>query len=127
MPLLDLFWTMLWLFLFFLWIWLLISLFSDIFRRDDIGGWGKAGWVFFLIVLPLLGALIYLVAEGGDMAQRQVADAKKMQTAQDEYIRSVAGGGGGSTADELEKLARLRESGTITAEEFDSQKAKLLG
>ncbi|HXV70168.1 MAG TPA: SHOCT domain-containing protein [Acidimicrobiia bacterium] len=127
MPLLDLFWTMLWLFLFFLWIWLLISLFSDIFRRDDIGGWGKAGWVFFLIVLPLLGALIYLIAEGGDMAQRQVADAKKMQTAQDEYIRSVAGGGGGSTADELEKLARLRESGTITAEEFDSQKAKLLG
>lgn len=127
MPLLDLFWTMLWLFLFFLWIWLLISLFSDIFRRDDIGGWGKAGWVFFLIVLPLLGALIYLVAEGGDMAQRQVADAKKMQAAQDEYIRSVAGGGGGSTADELEKLARLRESGTITAEEFDSQKAKLLG
>jgi len=130
MPLLDLFWTMLWLFLFFLWIWLLISLFSDIFRRDDIGGWGKAGWVFFLIVLPLLGALIYLIAEGGDMAQRQVADAKKMQAAQDEYIRSVAGGGGGgggSTADELEKLAKLRDSGTITAEEFAAQKAKLLG
>ncbi|HEX6286126.1 MAG TPA: SHOCT domain-containing protein [Acidimicrobiia bacterium] len=128
MPLLDLFWTMLWLFLFFLWIWLLISLFSDIFRRDDLGGWGKAGWVFFLIVLPLLGALIYLIAEGGDMAERQVADARKMQAAQDEYIRSVAGGGGGaSTADELEKLARLRDAGTITADEFAAQKAKLLG
>ena len=128
MPLLDLFWTMLWLFLFFLWIWLLISLFSDIFRRDDIGGWGKAGWVFFLIVLPLLGALIYLIAEGGDMAERQVADARKMQAAQDEYIRSVAGGGGGaSTADELEKLAKLRDAGTITADEFAAQKAKLLG
>lgn len=128
MPLLDLFWTMLWLFLFFLWIWLLISLFSDIFRRDDLGGWGKAGWVFFLIVLPLLGALIYLIAEGGDMAERQVADARKMQAAQDEYIRSVAGGGGGaSTADELEKLARLRDAGTITADEFAAQKARLLG
>jgi hypothetical protein len=125
MPLLDLFWAMLWLFLFFLWIWLLISLFSDIFRRDDIGGWGKAGWVFFLIVLPLLGALVYLIAEGGDMAQRQVSDAKAMQKAQEDYIRNVAGGGG-SAADELEKLAKLRDSGTISNEEFEAQKAKLL-
>lgn len=125
MPLLDLFWAMLWLFLFFLWIWLLISLFSDIFRRDDIGGWGKAGWVFFLIVLPLLGALVYLIAEGGDMAQRQVSDAKAMQRAQEDYIRNVAGGGG-SAADELEKLAKLRDSGTISNEEFEAQKARLL-
>jgi len=125
MPLLDLFWAMLWLFLFFLWIWLLISLFSDIFRRDDIGGWGKAGWVFFLIVLPLLGALVYLIAEGGDMAHRQVSDAKAMQKAQEDYIRNVAGGGG-SAADELEKLAKLRDSGTISNEEFEAQKAKLL-
>jgi hypothetical protein len=131
MPLLDLFWTMLWFFLFFMWIWLLISLFADIFRRDDIGGWGKAGWVFFLIVLPLLGALIYLIAEGGDMAQRRVDDARKMQAAQDDYIRSVAGGGGGgggaSAADELEKLAKLRDSGALTDDEFAAQKAKLLG
>jgi hypothetical protein len=125
MPLLDLFWAMLWLFLFFLWIWLLISLFSDIFRRDDIGGWGKAGWVFFLIVLPLLGALVYLIAEGGDMAHRQVSDAKAMQKAQEDYIRNVAGGGG-SAADELEKLAKLRDSGTISNEEFEAEKAKLL-
>jgi Short C-terminal domain/Phospholipase_D-nuclease N-terminal len=127
MPLLDLFWTMLWFFLFILWIWLLISLFSDIFRRDDIGGWGKAGWVFFLIFLPLLGALIYLIAEGKGMAERQVSDAKAMKAAQDDYIRNVAGGGGGaSAADELTKLASLRDAGTITAEEFDAQKAKLL-
>lgn len=128
MPLLDLFWTMLWFFLFILWIWLLISLFSDIFRRDDIGGWGKAGWVFFLIFLPLLGALIYLIADGKGMAERQVKDAQDMKKAQDDYIRSVAGGGGGgaSTADELSKLASLRDAGTITAEEFEAQKAKLL-
>lgn len=127
MPLLDLFWTMLWFFLFILWIWLLISLFSDIFRRDDIGGWGKAGWVFFLIFLPLLGALIYLIADGKGMAERQVKDAQDMKKAQDDYIRSVASGGGGaSTADELSKLASLRDAGTITAEEFEAQKAKLL-
>ena len=127
MPLLDLFWTMLWFFLFILWIWLLISLFSDIFRRDDIGGGGKAGWVFFLIFLPLLGALIYLIADGKGMAERQVKDAQDMKKMQDDYIRSVASGGGGaSAADELSKLAALRDAGTITAEEFDAQKAKLL-
>ena len=126
MPLLDLFWTMLWLFLFFLWIWLLISLFADIFRRDDIGGWGKAGWVFFLIVLPLLGALVYIIAEGKGMAERQVKDAKDMQAAQADYIRSVAGSGGASTADQLEKLAALHDAGKLTDDEFASQKAKLL-
>jgi hypothetical protein len=125
MPLLDLFWTMLWLFLFFLWIWLLISLFGDIFRRDDLSGWGKAGWVFFLIVLPLLGALIYLIANGDGMAQRQVKDAKAVQQAQEDYIRSVAGSGGG-TADELEKLAKLHDAGKLTDEEFQAQKARLL-
>lgn len=127
MPLLDLFWTMLWFFLFFMWIWLLITLFADIFRRD-MSGWAKAGWVLFLIVLPFLGALVYLIANGGDMAERQVKDAMKMQAAQEDYIRSVAGGGGGaSTADEIEKLAKLRDSGALTAEEFAAQKAKLLG
>lgn len=130
MPLLDLFWTMLWLFLFIMWIWLLIALFTDIFRRDDIGGWGKAGWVFFLIILPLLGALVYLIAEGGKMAERQVKDAQAMQKAQEEYIRTVAGGsgggGGGSAADEIAKLASLRDSGALSEEEFAAQKAKLL-
>jgi hypothetical protein len=127
MPLLDLFWTMLWLFLFIMWIWLLISLFSDILRREDMSGWGKAAWVLFLIVLPLLGALIYLIGNGTGMAERQVNDAKAMKAAQDEYIRSVASGGGGaSAADELEKLAKLKASGALTEEEFSAQKAKLL-
>ena len=126
MPLFDLFWTMLWLFLFILWIWLLISLFSDIFRRDDLSGWGKAGWVLFLIVLPLLGSLIYLIANGDDMAQRQVRDAKAMQKAQEDYIRTVAGSGGVSAADELAKLAGLHDSGRLTDQEFAAQKAKLL-
>lgn len=124
MPLLDLFWTMLWLFLFIAWIWLLISIFADIFRRD-MSGVGKAGWVLVLIVVPLLGALIYLIANGGDMQERQVKVARAAQQAQDDYIRSVAGGG--STADELEKLATLRDAGTLTAEEFEAQKARLLG
>lgn len=125
MPLFDLFWTMLWFFLFFVWIWLLITIFADLFRRDDIGGWGKAGWVLFVIVLPLLGVLIYLIADGKGMSERQVKDAYAMQQAQDDYIRSVAGSSG-STAEELEKLAKLRDAGTISAEEFDTQKAKLL-
>jgi hypothetical protein len=126
MPLLDLFWTMLWLFLFFLWIWLLIALFADIFRRDDLGGWGKAGWVFFMIVLPFLGALIYVIANGDGMAERRVKDVQAAQAAQDDYIRSVAGGGGASTADQLEKLAALHDAGKLTDDEFAAQKAKLL-
>jgi hypothetical protein len=123
MPLLDLFWTMLWFFLFIMWIWLLISIFSDIFRRE-MSGWAKAGWVFFLIVLPLLGALIYLIANGGDMQARTVRDYQAMESAQKDYIRQVAGTG--SAADELEKLAGLRDSGVISAEEFAAQKAKIL-
>jgi hypothetical protein len=123
MPLLDLFWTMLWFFLFIMWIWLLISIFSDIFRRD-MSGWAKAGWVFFLIVLPLLGALVYLIANGGDMQARTVKDYQAMESAQKDYIRQVAGTG--SAADELEKLAGLRDSGVISEDEFAVQKAKLL-
>jgi hypothetical protein len=123
MPILDLFWTMLWFFLFFIWIWLLITIFSDIFRRE-MSGWAKAGWIFFLIVLPLLGALIYLIANGGDMQVRQAKDYADMEAAQQDYIRQVAGSGG--TADELEKLAKLRDSGALTEEEFAAQKAKLL-
>jgi hypothetical protein len=114
---------MLWFFLFIMWIWLLISIFSDIFRRE-MSGWAKAGWVFFLIVLPLLGALIYLIANGGDMQARTVRDYQAMESAQKDYIRQVAGTG--SAADELEKLAGLRDSGVISAEEFAAQKAKIL-
>lgn len=125
MPLLDLFWTMLWFFMFFLWIWLLISLFSDIFRSDDLSGWGKAGWVIFMILLPFLGALVYLIARGKSMQERTLNQMAAREKATRSYIKDVAGAG--STADELTKLASLHERGVLTDQEFQSQKAALLG
>lgn len=124
MPLADLFWAMLWFFLFFVWIWLLISIFGDIFRSKDIGGWAKAFWILFVIILPLLGVLIYVIARGKGMSDRTASDAAAAQAAQQEYIRQVAGSG--STADELSKLAELRDQGTLTPEEFEARKAALL-
>lgn len=125
MPLMDLFWSMLWFFLFFMWIWLLISLFADIFRSDDLSGWGKAGWVIFLVVVPWLGALVYLIARGGSMQERTMADMAARERATRSYIQDVAGSG--STADEIAKLASLRDSGALTDQEFAQQKAALLG
>lgn len=125
MPILDIFWTMLWFFLFFIWIWMLISIFGDIFR-SDMSGWGKAGWSIFIIVLPLLGVLIYLIVHGGKMQERSVRAAQQMEQAQRDYIQSVAGSGSASTADELAKLAELKNQGVISDQEFEAQKAKLL-
>ncbi|HEU4917141.1 MAG TPA: SHOCT domain-containing protein [Acidimicrobiia bacterium] len=124
-PLLDLFWAMLWFFLFFAWIWLLISIFADIFRSDDLSGWAKAFWTIFVVVLPWLGVLVYLIARGGSMQERAMADVAAREKATRQYIQEVSGGGA-SAADELEKLGRLRDQGVITADEFDVQKAKLL-
>ena len=87
MPLLDVFWSMLWFFLFFAWIWLLISLFTDIFRSMDLSGWAKAGWTFFLIILPLLGALIYLIARGSSMQERAIVDMAHRNKMEGQYIR----------------------------------------
>jgi type VI protein secretion system component VasK len=126
MPLLDLFWTMLWFFLFIAWIWLLISIVTDIFRSDDLSGWGKALWILFVIVVPWLGALIYLIARGGKMQERSMRDATERAKAQRQYIQEVASTSGTSSAEELTKLAQLRDSGVITADEFEAQKAKLL-
>jgi hypothetical protein len=123
-PLLDIFWTMLWFFCFFIYIWLLIIIFTDIFRSHDMGGWAKAGWVIFVIVLPFLGILVYLIARGGKMHERQMSDASQAQQEFDSYVRDVAGSSG--TADQLSKLADLRQQGVITDAEFESQKAKLL-
>ena len=125
MPLFDLFWAMLWFFLFFLWIWLLISLFTDVFRSDDLSGWGKAGWVIFLVVAPFLGALVYLIARGKSMQERAMADMVAREKATRSYIKDAAGSS--STADELAKLASLRDRGVLTDQEFQSQKAALLG
>jgi len=124
-PLLNVFWWMLWFFMFMIWIWLLISIFGDIFRSDMSGG-VKALWVFFVIILPMLGVLVYLIANGSKMQERAMRQATDMKAAQDNYIKSVAGSGGG-TADELEKLSNLHGKGVLTDEEFAAQKAKLLG
>ena len=123
-PLLDLFWTILWIFGFIIWIWLLIMIFGDIFRSHDIGGWAKALWTIFVIVLPLLGILIYLIARGGGMHERAAQQAQQQQRAFDAYVRQSAGTT--NTADELAKLVDLKNSGALTDAEFEAQKAKLL-
>ena len=124
MPLLNLFFSMLWFFLFILWIWLVISIFIDIFRSDDIGGFAKAMWALFVIVLPLLGVLVYIIARGDSMNERAMKQAAAQEKAARQYIQEAAGGT--STADELAKLADLRKQGVLTDDEFAVQKAKLL-
>jgi ABC-type multidrug transport system fused ATPase/permease subunit len=125
MPLLDLLLAMFLFFIFIAWIWLLIRIFVDIFRSDDISGWVKALWVLFVIVLPFLGVLIYLIARGGKMQERAMREAEQRDVATREYIRSAADSEA-STSDEIAKLAQLRDEGTLTEDEFQAQKAKLL-
>jgi len=124
MPLLDLLFAMFWFFLFIAWIWLLIMVFIDIFR-SDMSGWVKALWVIFVIVLPLLGVLVYLIVEGDNMQKRAMKQATEQQQAQTAYIQSVAGSGD-NTADQLEKLKSLHDQGVLTDDEFAAQKAKVL-
>jgi hypothetical protein len=123
-PLLSIFWTMLEFFVFFLWIWLLIVIFSDIFRSRDMGGFAKAMWVLFVIILPFLGVLIYLIVRGGSMHERAAAQAQQQQKAFDDYVRTTAGGS--SQVDELAKLADLKAKGVLSDAEFEAQKTKLL-
>jgi len=123
-PLLDIFWTMLEIFIFFIWIYLLFVVFVDIFRSHDMGGLAKALWVIFIIILPILGILIYLIARGGGMHDRAEQAMKANQAAFDAQVREAAGSGG--TADDLSKLADLKAKGVITDEEFAAQKAKIL-
>lgn len=120
-------WSFIWFTLFFIWIWLLIVVFSDIFRSQDLGGWSKFFWIFFVIVMPYLGVFVYLIARGHKMGEHAIADAKARDEAAQAYIRQTVGATGGqSTAAELEKLAALRDSGVLSNEEFEAQKAKLL-
>ena len=123
-PLLNAFWTILYFFIFFLWLMILFRVIWDVFRSHDLGGWGKAGWLLFILVLPFLGVFVYLIARGGSMHER---DARVAQ-AQSQALRSWMqdGGAGVSTADELAKLADLREKGVINDNEFDRAKSKLL-
>ena len=125
-PILDVFLTMLYFFLFIIWIWLLIMVFMDIFRSHDMGGLAKALWVIFIIVLPFLGVFVYLIARGGKMHERAAQQAAQQQKAFDQYVKQAAGTPGRSTADQLSKLADLKSQGVLTDAEFDAQKAKIL-
>ena len=120
----QVFWSMLWFFLFFIWIYVLIVIFSDIFRSDDLSGWGKALWVIFVVILPWLGVLVYLIARGHKMHEHATADVAASDAAFKQYVRDSAGTT--STADQLAKLADLRDRGVLTPEEFEAQKAKIL-
>ena len=125
-PVLDAFLTMLYFFAFIIWIYLLFIVFVDIFRSHDMGGLAKALWVIFIIVLPYLGVLVYLIARGGKMHERAAQQAAQQQKAFDQYVRQAAGTSGDSTADQLSKLADLKSQGVLTDAEFDAQKAKIL-
>jgi energy-coupling factor transporter transmembrane protein EcfT len=120
----DILWTMIIFFAWVAWIWMLIVIFTDIFRRRDIGGWAKAAWIVFLIVIPFVGVLVYLIAEHQGMADRQAQQMQAAQDSTDQYIRSVAGGDG--AADQIAKGKELLDSGAITQAEFDSLKARAL-
>ena len=123
-PFLDVFWTMMVFFIWIIWFWLLITVFSDVFRRHDIGGFAKTLWIIFVIVLPYLGVFIYLIAEHKGMADRRMGEAQAAQAQFDDYVRQAAGSGG--AAAEIEKAKQLLDSGAISQAEFDSIKAKAL-
>ena len=110
-------------FFFVIWIWILITILSDLFRDHEISGWAKAAWVLFLVFIPFLTALIYLIARGDGMRDRAIKAQNEAKHHMDAYIREQAGG---SPADELHKLQELKEKGALSAEEFDTAKAKLL-
>ena len=123
-PLLDLIWTMLVFFLWIMWFWLLFTVWGDIFRRDDLSGWGKTGWLIFALVLPFLGVFVYLISQNKGMTTRNIEYAQGQQAQFDEYVRETAGSGG--AAAEIEKAKQLFDSGAISQAEFDSLKQKAL-
>jgi hypothetical protein len=117
---------MLWFFLFFIWIWLLIVIFSDIFRSPDLSGWGKALWTIFVIFLPYLGVFVYLIARGHKMSEHALESAKAQDAAMRAYVQDAAGTAA-SPASQLSQLADLKQHGLLTEQEFAAQKAKILG
>lgn len=124
-PLLDAFLTILYFFLWIIWIFILIRVIFDIFRSRDLHGWGKAGWFVFVIILPFLGVLVYLIVRGGTMHEREVQRAQTDQQAFDDYVRRTAGSST-SPADQLAKLAQLHDQGHLSDEEFQAEKTKIL-
>jgi hypothetical protein len=121
----QVFWSMLWFFLFFIWLWLLIMVFSDIFRSPDLSGWSKALWSIFVIVVPYLGVFVYLIARGHKMQEHAVDQAQKQDAAMRQYVQQAAGTT--SPADEIARLADLHAKGVISDAEFQQAKAKALG
>ena len=121
-PFMDVVWSMVIFFFWVIWIWIVITVLMDVFRRHDIGGFAKAAWVIFVVVLPWLGVLIYLIAQHDGMRDRSVKQAQAQQDAFDSYVRDTAGG----SVDEIAKAKELLDAGTITQAEFDALKAKAL-
>jgi hypothetical protein len=124
-PVLDVFWTMFQIFAFVVWFWLLFMVLMDVFRSTDLSGWGKAGWTIFVLFLPLIGILVYLIVRGRSMHQRAAQQAAQQEEALRSYVQEAAGSSA-SSADQLAKLADLRQRGVITSDEFDQEKSKVL-
>jgi len=122
----DFFWSMFVFFLWVMWFWLLFTIWTDIFRRDDISGVSKALWLGFTILLPFLGAFVYLITQDDGMTKRNVARARRDREQFDDYVRETAGGGGGGAAAEIERAKGLLDSGAITQAEFETLKANAL-
>ncbi|MFB8395686.1 SHOCT domain-containing protein [Streptomyces yangpuensis] len=125
-PLLNLFWTMLWFFLWVMWFFLLFKIITDIFRDHSLHGWGKAGWLILVLLVPFLGVFVYVIARGRSMHERDAKQMKENEAAFRSYVQQAAVGGGGGGADELSKLAALKDKGDLSQEEFDRAKARIL-
>lgn len=123
-PLLNAFWTMLVFFGFILWFWLLFAILGDLYSRHDVSGWGKAGWTVFVIVLPIIGVLTYLIVEGHSMGERRMKAAQKSQADFDDYVKSVSASN--SSTEEISRAKELLDSGAITPDEYDAIKRKAL-
>jgi hypothetical protein len=122
-PFMDVLWSMIIFFVWVIWIWIVITVLIDVFRRDDIGGWAKAAWVIFVVILPWLGVLVYLIVEHDGMRERSMKQVQTQRREFDEYVRETTAGG---SADEIAKAKELLDAGTITEEEFGALKAKAL-
>jgi heme/copper-type cytochrome/quinol oxidase subunit 2 len=122
-PFLDVLWTMVIFFVWVLWFWLLFSIWGDIFRRNDINGWGKTGWLIFTIIVPFLGVFIYIITQHDGMNQRNLDRMEQQRAAMDNYVRETAGGG---AANEIAQAKQLLDTGAITQQEFDAIKQKAL-
>jgi hypothetical protein len=122
-PFVDVLWSMIIFFFWVIWIWIVITVLIDVFRRHDIGGWAKAAWVVFVVILPWLGVLVYLIVEHDGMRERSLSQAQAQRQEFDDYVRTTAGGSAG----EIAQAKELLDSGAITQEEFAALKAKALG